>query len=1183
MAVTAKFIADFSTFQDGVQKAVIQLDKFQGEVDQVAKSLTKMGNQFNGSKIIADATLMAEAIKRIGGVSTLTERELQQVGDAAQEAVAKFHALGKEVPDDIQKLADSINAVQRGIQAVGASGADNFQKVGAAIKDMGPGTSALGGWFDELGQHVLATAAGMVSAQAAINLVSGAFSSAVGFIKDSVKAYADAELGQKKLTVAMQAQGTATPAAIDAYAKLAKQFQDTTGFSNGLITKMETLLIEVGDVMPSKMEAALKASTDLAAGLGVDLETATNLVAKAAAGHTEALAKYGITVDAATAKSHGLSSVLDAINTRFGGQAAAQMETYAGQVEKVKNAWSDLQENVGRAIANDPLVVAGLRAISEAADKAKNSSESFGVSLKSVYEHIPVAGPLFAKLVEYYENQAKAANEAAAAQERLNAAQKAGAIGPVPSHAITTMPAAVSHDKDEAAQYLKEQEAIYKSIQARIDDLKNQSMVPLSNFQKGLIDQLYALGEAEGKIAPLFKGNEVAAQAYVDQLKKLTEEHKKHLDAVGKVKDAEADFGKTLQTVDTATQKRVANLLNQKVAEKDIADALGLTERQVHAVAQAEQMHADLMKIEGGATRDLSAAVKDLQGDQTNEIGRLKEWNAALEDHASMVRKLIEMESNHPLSNLSMVGTVRGPLTDEQVKMLRDYNKELDISAIKAKAAADAMVQFAQIGGQQIGTAAQQIGAVALAWNAASTAVAKYGADSEQAAAAQGALTGSIIGGITAGITMLISAYTSALDKQVELSNQLFQFKQDATDAFNAAVDALGGYSQALIDAVMNAKTLAEAQKALKELQATTKLAQEASQKYGPSADDLITAYKHAQAVYQLMIDTGGYTADQLRKAAADLDAAGVRLAGRVAMKNGDVITDAERAAAAAQDLADQATAAGYQTVAAMQESATQAEKLYEFMRDSGQYTAAQVADAFDKAQKAQEAALGQDSKAIDDLKAKYKSLADSVSQEAPEEVMGVIETQMRGQMAALDAQIKAAQDSTASSMASTMNDTTEVVGKHTTDIFNDVGVRIKDVSVQAADDMTTAAKMMGSDFADQGQKAAKAVSDSFAGLTIHIPIVWDVPPLPGPVSLTPTPIKMAAGGFGYASGPMLFSTQGHEFFAFSGEGQTFTSPLGKAAPPINLAELTRALAERDDMHIASLRRVLRDASMSAL
>jgi hypothetical protein len=42
-----------------------------------------------------------------------------------------------------------------------------------------------------------------------------------------------------------------------------------------------------------------------------------------------------------------------------------------------------------------------------------------------------------------------------------------------------------------------------------------------------------------------------------------------------------------------------------------------------------------------------------------------------------------------------------------------------------------------------------------------------------------------------------------------------------------------------------------------------------------------------------------------------------------------------------------------------------------------------------------------------------------------------------------------------------------------------------------------------------------------------------------------------AAGGFGHASGPMTFSTQGNEDFAFSGEGRTFADTSTQADRPL--------------------------------
>jgi hypothetical protein len=173
----------------------------------------------------------------------------------------------------------------------------------------------------------------------------------VAFSRGSLDAFADQELAVKKLVTALEASGQATPAIIGQYDALASSFERTTRFSDDLIQEMQALLVQVGGVGPPQMEAALRAATDLSAGLGVDLRTATMLVAKAFEGHTETLGRYGISVDKAKLEAQGITAVLDAINEKFGGQAQAQLETYAGRVDHLGNRWNNFQERVGDLIA----------------------------------------------------------------------------------------------------------------------------------------------------------------------------------------------------------------------------------------------------------------------------------------------------------------------------------------------------------------------------------------------------------------------------------------------------------------------------------------------------------------------------------------------------------------------------------------------------------------------------------------------------------------------------------------------------------------------------------------------------------------------------------------------------------------------------------------------------------------
>jgi hypothetical protein len=118
--------------------------------------------------------------------------------------------------------------------------------------------------------------------------------------------------------------------------------------------------------------------------------------------------------------------------------------------------------------------------------------------------------------------------------------------------------------------------------------------------------------------------------------------------------------------------------------------------------------------------------------------------------------------------------------------------------------------------------------------------------------------------------------------------------------------------------------------------------------------------------------------------------------------------------------MAEAAAQAGFQTTASLTQASTDAVKLWEYMRDSGSYTADQVQQAWEKAQealrnsgdasvsalqKSYDAASGQ-LKALD---GEIASLQKSIDSEAPEAVMGVVEAQARARLAALQKERDAA------------------------------------------------------------------------------------------------------------------------------------------------------------------------------
>jgi hypothetical protein len=115
--------------------------------------------------------------------------------------------------------------------------------------------------------------------------------------------------------------------------------------------------------------------------------------------------------------------------------------------------------------------------------------------------------------------------------------------------------------------------------------------------------------------------------------------------------------------------------------------------------------------------------------------------------------------------------------------------------------------------------------------------------------------------------------------------------------------------------------------------------------------------------------------------------------------------------------MTDQASRAGFQTTGELQQNAQQAMQLYQFMRDSGQYSASVVEAAWKRANDAMIASgdstamAAQKAKdAVAGLTQQIDSLTQSIANEAPEEVMGVIEQQTRAQIQILQEQRAQAQ-----------------------------------------------------------------------------------------------------------------------------------------------------------------------------
>jgi hypothetical protein len=452
--------------------------------------------------------------------------------------LADFSAFQKEA-------ADSTAALKTMGQGADQAAAQ-MAKVPAPVEDS---AKAFGG----LSQRIVETMTGMVSADAIVGATSEAFHTLTEFVSESVAAYSKQEDATVKLTAALRTHGLATAPVIEQYNALATTFQSTTKYADEDIQAMESLLTLVGNIMPSQMQAALKASTDLASGLGIDLQQATMLVAKAAEGHTTALGRYGITVDAADVSSRGFAAVLDVINEKFGGQAAAAIETYSGRVAQAANAWDNVKEALGKIILEDPLVTAALNQMVAATKDADTAATNAHKTLPDLIADF-------------------------------------GLIDHVTADAVNGI--------NFFAGSLQELTKMTTLAEAKLPKLVEQMAKVMSNQD---ITAGFAIQTA------LVKEHE-------EQIKKDAEAAKEWAKANDAVNASLVTWQDTLATVDKGLQQDIAIALSSGVSQKDLATAWGLTDAQIKAVvislhdyATALTETADLEKAELAQRKEITA------------------------------------------------------------------------------------------------------------------------------------------------------------------------------------------------------------------------------------------------------------------------------------------------------------------------------------------------------------------------------------------------------------------------------------------------------------------------------------------------------------------------------------------------------------------------------------------------
>ena len=268
-------------------------------------------------------------------------------------------------------------------------------------------SGALGG----LATKALAVGASYFAAKGLINGISS-----------SLKLYAEQELAETKLRAALGKS-------IVGLQRYASGLQKVTRFGDELIMQgMAQLAFFIKD--EKQLKIATKATLDLASAKGMDLVQAADLVAKSVGSSTNALSRYGIAADGAVGSEERLLSITNEIENLFGGQAEATTSSYQGAIDQLSNAFGDMQEKVGEAVA--PAIKGLAQTFTDLlqvplSDEMKNENAEFNTMLNTLKKLNPeskIRNQLIAEIQEKYGDYLGNLDLEKASLEDINKIQK---------------------------------------------------------------------------------------------------------------------------------------------------------------------------------------------------------------------------------------------------------------------------------------------------------------------------------------------------------------------------------------------------------------------------------------------------------------------------------------------------------------------------------------------------------------------------------------------------------------------------------------------------------------------------------------------------------------------------------------------------------------------------------------
>lgn len=565
----------------------------------------------------------------------MDETQLQILLTAKDEVSAVLQNTVKS----LQNLQTALNTTKSASSTASGGIVKDLESVNNTSSTLGKGLQDLTAIFGGLGAARLE---GLLGAGAI-------FYGLTNFVKGSIDAAEDAAKQYTQLDAVLKSTGGVSGETEASIKALTASLVDQSAYQDETILSAENMLLTFTNIGQSVFPTATKAVLDMATAMGTDLQSTAIQVGKALqdpVNGATALQRVGVRLTQSqqdlikslvqtgqTAQAQQV--ILNELNTEFGGSAAAQITSYAGQINKFNQEWTDFQQQVGTALL--PILAQLLTALGSVLKWLEDNSSMIKDTV------VPAVEALTAAFVAY-----KAAVLGAAAVTALEGVFAGISTG---AGALTTVLYALA----EAFETVSTAELLVIPGFGLVAAAAAAAAVVISNAANQTIDAWTAATQAQGNAA--------------QQATKLIDQTNEHLEAAQATKN-----DKVIALAQAEHDKAIA------LAKDESAQVIAALDQQVQAAQSALQNDPTASgiwknKISTAPDTSMASSAVDIGDDVKTAVQKAKDQYNSLGQ--TLGDTLAQIATDHQ-QKITQIKTSLASLSDQWGDALQSGAEKLD-------------------------------------------------------------------------------------------------------------------------------------------------------------------------------------------------------------------------------------------------------------------------------------------------------------------------------------------------------------------------------------------------------------------------------------------------------------------------------------------------------------------------